>query len=128
MLYLKVGFVLLIIVFVGVFVYKNYAELSKEITMYIPPVRKPLGPSPMILYFSFSLVVGMILTGFPLLIMAIKNAAIIKKQKRMIDSLKNEISQLSLVNQNLHPAGGPPAESGTDQDEPDNDENGDMTE
>lgn len=101
MLYLKIGFVILLIIFVGTFVYQNYSELSNEIVMRIPPLKKPLGPSPMILYFSLSLFVGMLLTGFPLFIMLIKSSSLIKKQARTINSLKNEISQLQLVQKSL---------------------------
>jgi TRAP-type C4-dicarboxylate transport system permease small subunit len=116
MLYVKIVFVILVIVFVGMFVYQNYGELSKEVTMHIPPMKKSLGPSPMILYFSFALFIGMILTGFPLLIMVIKNAARVKKQNRIISSLKNEISQLQLVNRNLQPG----YDTGEEADVPEN--------
>lgn len=106
MLYLKIGIVVFLLIFVGAFVYQNYNQLSQEVTIHIPPFRKALGPSPMIIYFCLAFLLGMLLSGLPLLLLTYKNTSVLKKQSRIIESLKNEIHQLQLVNSSLSSSSG----------------------
>lgn len=103
MIYLKIGIVILLLIFVGTFVYQNYGELSQDVSIRIPPMRTALGPSPMILYFSIAILFGIILAGLPFMLIALRSSAIIKKQRRLIASLEEELSQLQLVNENISP-------------------------